>query len=88
MLLTTILLHDSERTILKKKQVREEEWSLRHSTDKDELQKNVVSRMKSVTNASEDVCVSLLESNSYDLKTSIEAVARNWNRSYVTKSDQ
>ena len=43
------------------------------SSSRDELQKNVLARMKSVTNAEDDVCIALLESNSYDLKTSIEA---------------
>jgi len=58
---------------LKKKEDREREWSLGASSSRDELERNVVARMKSVTNASDDVCVSLLEQNSYDLKTSIEA---------------
>jgi len=40
---------------------------------REELRRNLVVRMKSVTNADETVCVSLLESNNYDLKTSIEA---------------
>lgn len=40
---------------------------------REELHSHLISRMKSVTNASEDICISLLESNSYDLKTSIEA---------------
>jgi len=58
---------------LKKLEDREREWTLSASSSRDELQRNVVARMKSVTNASDDVCVSLLETHSYDLKTSIEA---------------
>ena len=65
--------HLTERLILKKKQDRDQEWSLTSSSSRDELEKNVLMRMKSVTDASEDVCISLLEANSYDLKTSIEA---------------
>ena len=63
----------TERSILKKKEDRENEWSLTSSSSRDELENNVLLRMKSVTNASDDVCVSLLEANSYDLKTSVEA---------------
>jgi len=40
---------------------------------KEELQQNVLVKMKSVTGAADDVCVSLLENNNYNLKTSIEA---------------
>eukprot|EP00527_Entomoneis_sp_CCMP2396_P009682 CAMPEP_0198137200 /NCGR_PEP_ID=MMETSP1443-20131203/732_1 /TAXON_ID=186043 /ORGANISM="Entomoneis sp., Strain CCMP2396" /LENGTH=120 /DNA_ID=CAMNT_0043798553 /DNA_START=23 /DNA_END=385 /DNA_ORIENTATION=+ len=39
----------------------------------DEIRKSVLVRMKSVTNAQDDICVSILEDNKYDLKTSIEA---------------
>jgi prophage DNA circulation protein len=41
-------------------------------SDRDALKKNLVVEMKSVTGADESVCVSLLESHSFDLKTSIE----------------
>jgi len=43
------------------------------ANSRDELQKAVLVKMKSVTNADESVCIALLESNCYDLKTSIEA---------------
>jgi hypothetical protein len=43
------------------------------SQSKEELRRSVVAKMRGVTNAEESICVSILESNSYDLKTSIEA---------------
>mmetsp|Transcript_23645 Transcript_23645/g.33875 ORF Transcript_23645/g.33875 Transcript_23645/m.33875 type:complete len:136 (-) Transcript_23645:149-556(-) len=36
-------------------------------------QRATLMKLKSVTGASEDVCIELLENNKYDLKTSIEA---------------
>lgn len=66
-----------EHNIIKRQVDREQEWSLGLSSSREELQQNVLARMKSVTNASEDVCVSLLEENSYDLKTSIETYLYN-----------
>lgn len=39
----------------------------------DEIKQAVLTKMKSLTNAREDVCVEILESNSYDLHTSVEA---------------
>lgn len=41
-------------------------------SDREALKKNLVVEMKSVTGAEESVCVALLESHSFDLKTSIE----------------
>mmetsp|Transcript_19299 Transcript_19299/g.22062 ORF Transcript_19299/g.22062 Transcript_19299/m.22062 type:complete len:118 (-) Transcript_19299:303-656(-) len=38
----------------------------------EELQHSLTMKMKSVTNAKEEVCVSILDNNNYDLKTSIE----------------
>jgi hypothetical protein len=64
---------DPEREILKKKEDRDDEWALTLSDSREELHQNMLARMKSVTNASEDVCISLLESNSYDLKVAVEA---------------
>lgn len=46
---------------------------LRSTQSHDDLKKSVVVKMKGVTNADETVCVSILESHSYDLKTSVEA---------------
>lgn len=63
----------AEKAILKKLEDQEVEWSLANFSSRDELQANLVARMKSVTNASEDVCVSLLQRNSYDLNESVEA---------------
>jgi ABC-type nitrate/sulfonate/bicarbonate transport system substrate-binding protein len=41
-------------------------------SDRDTLKKNLIVEMKSVTGADESICVALLESHSFDLKTSIE----------------
>jgi UBA-like domain len=46
---------------------------LRSTQSQDELRRSVLVKMRGVTNADETVCVSILESHSYDLKTSIEA---------------
>ena len=64
-------LFHSEHRILKKKSEREKEYGL--SNNRDDLRKNLIARMESLTHASEDVCVSILERNSYDLETSVEA---------------
>jgi hypothetical protein len=47
-------------------------WKDTDTNDLDEL-RGMLARMKSVTNADEDVCASLLKSNDYDLSKSIEA---------------
>lgn len=60
-----------EKSILKKKD--ETDSDIKLSGSKEELERTLLVKMKSVTKASQEVCISLLESNSYDLKTSIEA---------------
>lgn len=63
-----------EHEVLSKKQDRDMEYNeICKADSREELQRHLVARMKSVTNATEDVCVSYLENHSYDLKTSIEA---------------
>lgn len=63
-----------EHLILKKKSERDKEYGLLSSNNnRDELRKNLIARMESLTHASEDVCVSILEQNSYNLETSVEA---------------
>jgi len=61
----------SEKSILKKK--HEIDGEIKHSGNKEDLSRSLLVKMKSVTKASEDVCISILSSNSYDLKTSVEA---------------
>jgi hypothetical protein len=61
-----------ERNVLKRKQEREHDLMLMKATSKEELQQATLTKMKSVTGAKDDVCVAMLESNEYDLKTSIE----------------
>jgi hypothetical protein len=65
------ILQLAEKSVLRKKEEAERE--LESGGSREELERNLLIKMKSVTKASEDVCVSLLENNSYDLKTSIEA---------------
>eukprot|EP00545_Synedropsis_sp_CCMP1620_P014982 CAMPEP_0119005460 /NCGR_PEP_ID=MMETSP1176-20130426/1736_1 /TAXON_ID=265551 /ORGANISM="Synedropsis recta cf, Strain CCMP1620" /LENGTH=122 /DNA_ID=CAMNT_0006957273 /DNA_START=47 /DNA_END=415 /DNA_ORIENTATION=+ len=60
-----------EKSILKKK--HEIDGEIKHSGNKEDLSRSLLVKMKSVTKASEDVCISILSSNSYDLKTSVEA---------------
>jgi hypothetical protein len=64
--------HVVERSVLKRKQEREHDMMLMKATSKEELQHATLTKMKSVTGAKEDVCVAMLETNGYDLKTSIE----------------
>lgn len=45
----------------------------RSGTSRAELENAVLVKMKSVTGAEDDLCIAMLEENSYDLKTSIEA---------------
>jgi len=61
-----------ERDVLKTKEERENELLLK-ATSKEDLETAVMLKMKSITNADESVCRSLLETNNYDLKTSVEA---------------
>ena len=57
--------------MLKKKDALKNDLS--QADGRNELEKAVLVKMKSVTGASDEVCVSMLENNKYDLKTSIEA---------------
>ena len=48
---------------------------IQSASSREEIQRNVLLvRMKSVTGSTnDDICISILESNGYDLQTSIEA---------------
>jgi hypothetical protein len=61
-----------ERNVLKRKEDMEHDEMLMKATSREELQQATLTKMKSVTGAEEDVCVAMLESNGYDLTTSIE----------------
>jgi hypothetical protein len=63
----------SERSVLRTKEARDNDLTAVKADSRDELEKAIVMKMKSVTNADESVCVALLEDNNYDVKTSIEA---------------
>jgi len=62
---------------LAKAKERDAEQSLSKASSREELQRAVVVKMKSVTNADEQVCIALLEDFNYDLKQSIEAFFQN-----------
>lgn len=49
---------------------------LMKATSREELEKATITKLKSVTGAKEEICVAMLESNGYDLKTSIEAYVK------------
>ena len=61
-----------ERAVLQRQEDQKNQ-ALAYCSSREELQHNLIVQMKSVTGAEEDVCGSTLESNGYDLKTSIEA---------------
>jgi hypothetical protein len=62
-----------ERSVLRTKEARDKDLTAVKADSRDELEKAIVMKMKSVTNADESVCIALLEDNNYDVKTSIEA---------------
>jgi hypothetical protein len=53
--------------------VRDIDSTAIQSDSREELEKTILMKMKSVTNADETICIALLEENHYDVKTSIEA---------------
>lgn len=60
----------TEKTILDSVDDRR---SLASASSEEEIKQTVLAKMQSLTNASEHICVELLESNKYDLHTSVEA---------------
>lgn len=66
----TPLFYATEKTILDSVEDRRR---LASSSSEEEIKKTVLAKMQSLTSASEHVCVELLESNKYDLHTSVEA---------------
>ena len=61
-----------EHHVIKRKEERDQERIIQKASSKEELQSSTVTKMKKVTGAEEDVCIAILENNSYDLKTSVE----------------
>lgn len=55
------------------------------ATSSTEEEDATLAEMKSVTNANDQVCVSILQNNHYDLKTSIEAYFQSPSGSTATK---
>lgn len=62
-----------EKEVLQEHKDRMANLQTLESDNPEDLQKAILVRLKSVTNADQEVCVALLESNSYDLSTSVEA---------------
>ena len=61
----------TEKTILETAEDRRR--TLTTAESEEEIKQTLVVKMKSLTSAADDVCVELLESNKYDLHTSVEA---------------
>jgi hypothetical protein len=64
---------NAEKSVLEKKKEKDLELSMVSTGSREDMQRSMLIKMKSVTNANEDLCISILESNGYDLKSSIEA---------------
>ena len=62
-----------ERAVLKRKDERENDHSLRAATSREALEKATIAKMKSVTGADESVCIATLRDHAYDVEESIEA---------------
>eukprot|EP00536_Pseudo-nitzschia_multiseries_P012205 jgi/Psemu1/326728/estExt_fgenesh1_pg.C_4520002 len=62
-----------ERAVLKRKEERDRDWSLKGATSREALEHATVSKMRNVTGAEEDVCISILRDHGYDVEESIEA---------------
>ena len=69
----TIAFPAIERSVLKRKEILDQERALYTATGREEVQNGVLVKMKSVTGAQDELCIEILESNGYDLKSSIEA---------------
>jgi len=67
-----ISLPHLEHKVKKRKEEAEQDRMLMKAQSREELQQATLTKMKNVTGAKEDVCVAMLESNGYDLKTSVE----------------
>eukprot|EP00542_Grammatophora_oceanica_P003674 CAMPEP_0194070744 /NCGR_PEP_ID=MMETSP0009_2-20130614/88342_1 /TAXON_ID=210454 /ORGANISM="Grammatophora oceanica, Strain CCMP 410" /LENGTH=118 /DNA_ID=CAMNT_0038724031 /DNA_START=24 /DNA_END=380 /DNA_ORIENTATION=+ len=62
-----------EKSVLQKKEERDLDIAATSTGSRDEIERSIMVKMKSVTKADEDVCVAVLQSNGYNLKNSIEA---------------
>ena len=69
LLLLLLLLVCTENRVLE----AHDKYTNTTENDVNKIRKSVLAKMKSVTRAEEEVCISLLEDNQYDLKASIEA---------------
>jgi hypothetical protein len=59
--------------VLKRKDDADKDQLLMKATSREDLEQATLVKMKSVTGAKDEVCIAMLESKGYDLKTSIEA---------------
>lgn len=69
---TPLSFHHTEKQVMRAKEERDQELALLRATDREELKRAVVVKMKNVTSADEDTCSRLLEQNNFDLEVSIE----------------
>lgn len=60
-----------ERQVMNRQSDLQQHLQLAESPE--DLKKRLIARMKSITNAEEEVCMAVLEENKYDLKASVEA---------------
>jgi hypothetical protein len=65
------VLDYSEKQVISRQSERLQQLQLGESLE--DLKQGVINRMKSVTNAEEDLCIAILEDNKYDLKASLDA---------------
>ncbi len=64
-------IDQSEKQVISRQSERHQQLQLAESPE--DLKQGVINRMKSVTNAEEDLCIAILEDNKYDLKASLDA---------------
>jgi len=62
-----------ERAVLKRKEERDKDRSLRSSTSREALERATIAKMKTVTGADESICIATLRDHGYDVEESIEA---------------
>ena len=66
-------MNRSERAVMKRKEERERDRSLKSATSKEALERATIAKMKLVTGADESICIATLRDHGYDVEESIEA---------------
>jgi hypothetical protein len=65
------VLDHLEKQVISRQSERHQQLQLGETPEV--IKQGVINRMKSVTNAEEDLCIAILEDNKYDLKASLDA---------------